>query len=143
MPKVSLTLQNDSMIHIEKLNTMLDPAQESNRKETIAEKRKAFKEAFGKRSLKNFANLFELLWYSRLPCFDIEKLTSTYPDELSMIKKCWWKNTKIDCPAIFDPIQTDKGMCCAFNYKMANEMYKESIYNNVVENLTKQDHRNR
>ena len=61
------------------------------------------------------------------------------PDQMSMVKKCWWKEVEIDCPAIFDPVHTDLGMCCSFNQAEAESIFKKSTYSSTVKNLTAND----
>ena len=45
----------------------------------------------------------------------------------------------MSCAAIFTTRPTDRGMCCSFNAKAAEEMYKTSRYSSVLEELQKQD----
>ena len=76
--------------------------------------------------------MFELLWYSQMPCFDVKGLTSKVKDELSFLKKCMWKNTDISCNAIFIQRPTDQGMCCSFNMEKADKILTKSRYTNAI-----------
>ena len=64
---------------------------------------------------KSYEKLFELLWYTRLPCFDVKGITSKERDEMSVIKRCYWRSKVVDCASVFVTRSTDRGMCCSFN----------------------------
>ena len=108
---------------------------------------------------KSYPALFELLWYSQLPCFDVLNITSTkdeYGDLLSllffvllcsskvisilgMIKRCIWKGERLSCSAIFSMYPTNRGMCCTFNKQRADEMFRANRYQEQISRMTKQD----
>ena len=73
-----------------------------------------------------------MLWYSNLPCFDVHGVTSHLPHEKSILKACYWKGKNIPCAAIFYPIPTDRGMCCAFNMNPLNEIFNGETYVSLV-----------
>ena len=73
-----------------------------------------------------------MLWYSQMPCFDIKGLTSQLKDELSFLKRCYWKETQISCNQIFQKRPTEKGMCCSFNMKMLDEVLKAGKYRDSI-----------
>ena len=81
--------------------------------------------------------MFELLWYSRNPCFDVEELTSDQIDEKSVIKQCIWKGEPISCSQIFTMTPTDNGMCCRFDLDKPNNVFK--INTQTMQNLQVQD----
>ena len=81
---------------------------------------------------KSYEALFELLWYSQMPCFDVKGLTSDAKDEISFLKRCFWKNNPINCSAIFQQRPTNQGMCCTFNMEKADEILKNSKYTDVI-----------
>ena len=56
-----------------------------------------------------------------------------------MIKGCVWKGKRLNCSSIFAMYPTDRGMCCTFNKQKANEMFKNSRYEEQIEWLTEQD----
>ena len=45
----------------------------------------------------------------------------------------------IPCSAIFTNFPTDRGMCCAFNMKAADQIFKESKYVKLVQKRQEQD----
>ena len=48
-----------------------------------------YDEEFGSLDLqKSYEPMFQLLWYSQMPCFDVKGLTSKAKDELSFLKRC-------------------------------------------------------
>ena len=56
-----------------------------------------------------------------------------------MTKNCMWKGRKLSCSAIFAMQPTDEGMCCSFNKEKAEEMFRESRYQEQIVRLTDQD----
>ena len=127
---------------IKKLSTMLDPAEVENRKKADVEARQTYNQNFGQLDLKNlttYLKLFEILWYSQLPCFDVRNITSTQQGATSMLKQCYWKGQLMNCPDIFTTRPTDKGMCCTFNMKAAEKLYKASQYKDALGTLQVQD----
>ena len=81
---------------------------------------------------KKYEAYFELLWYGQLPCTDVKGLTSGFKDELSFLKKCYWKGLEISCNSIFQKQPTDKGMCCSFNMEKAEKLFKPSRYTKTI-----------
>ena len=77
---------------------------------------------------KGYRNLFEILWYKQLPCFDVRNTTSAKNNQHGMIKQCEWKGHSIPCSAIFQTTPTDRGMCCTFNVQEAEKMFKDKEY---------------
>ena len=59
---------------------------------------------------KSYPSLFEILWYTQLPCFDVENVTSEYRDQYGMLKGCFWKGVEVPCSKVFDTFPTDQGM---------------------------------
>ena len=128
---------------INKLNTALNPAKSQERKEAVQKAKTQYNNEFGSMDLaKSYESLFELLWYSQLPCFDVRNITSTYKDEMSLIKKCYWKEKQIDCTSIFFTRPTDRGMCCTFNMQKAEDIFEESQYATMLSKMQKQDSQN-
>ena len=74
---------------------------------------------------KSFPSLFELLWYTQMPCFDVEGITSDKAGERALLKQCRWKNKEVKSSAIFDMFPTDRGMCCTFNLQAAEKIFKD------------------
>ena len=122
------------------MNLLLDPAKESLRKDKLESARKNYQENFGQVDLqKAYQSLFEILWYSQLPCFDVKNITSDAPDQMSIIKRCYWKGQEISCPIIFETLPTDRGMCCTFNMEKAEKMFKNSSYSRAISRMQASD----
>jgi len=81
---------------------------------------------------KSFKSLMSALWYSRLPCYDVKDMTAQNDGEKSILKICIWKGELIPCSAIFKTMATDRGMCCVFNHKEAEKIFKDSEYSRLV-----------
>ena len=121
---------------IKTLNLMLDPAKEPEREQTIKAKKEDWYKKFGSLNFTQaYEKLFELLWYSRLPCVDVRDVTSKERDEMSIIKRCYWRSELVDCASIFVTRSTDRGMCCAFNVGNANEIYKSTNYRVITRKM--------
>ena len=121
----------------------LDPNKEDERQKQITKSFKTYKERFGSLEYdKIYHAMFELLWYSQLPCNDVKGLTSDYDDELSFVKQCYWKELPISCGAIFQARPTDKGMCCGFNMEKAESILKNSNYTEAITTRQAYDSKN-
>ena len=79
-----------------------------------------------------FEALFSLLWYSSFPCNDVNGVTSLFDGGKSTLKSCYWKGIKISCAAIFKMFPSDQGMCCSFNMKAADEIFRQKTYSRLV-----------
>ena len=88
---------------------------------------------------KSYPNLFELLWYTQLPCFDVKGVTSQENQEYSLIKSCSWKGFRIPCSQIFKTSPTDQGMCCTFNLDVAEDMFQKGQFNQMITKLQVSD----
>ena len=126
--------------NIKNLDVSLDPTKTQERQKRINESVRRYDKEFGSLDMeKSYTALFELLWYSQMPCFDVKDLTSKAKDELSFLKKCYWKNTPISCNAIFNQRPTDQGICCSFNMKKADKILKESRYTEAIRQRQSRD----
>ena len=118
----------------------MDPTKTLERNKRTNESIQRYEKEFGSIDMeKSYKALFELFWYSQMPCFDVKDLTSKTKDELSFLKKCFWKEKPISCNAIFNQRPTDKGMCCSFNMKRADQILKESKYTETISALQSKD----
>jgi hypothetical protein len=135
MPSTKFTPNSNKPVNIQSLEITLDPEKEEEReyqKKTAFEK---FDERFGDLDMeKSYGKLFELLWYNQLPCFDVPGITSKEKDEI-FLKRCYWKNEKMNCNEIFQKRPTDRGMCCSFNIQKAEDILKESKYTESLSSL--------
>ena len=115
--------------NIKRLDTALNPTKEKERDIQTKQNIQDYEDTFGDVDFEqSFPHLFELLWYSQLPCIDVKGFTSEVKDEMSLIKRCFWKNKPISCNSIFVKRPTDRGMCCAFNMEKAENFLKENKY---------------
>ena len=122
------------------LNFLLDPSLQAEKNRAVSLKRDYFKELF--KSLNQtaaFKALFSNLWYSTLPCFDVRGITAEKEGDRSVLKYCEWKGEPISCAAIFVTFPTDKGMCCSFNMKAADEIFQGKTYSKLVTELQEAD----
>ena len=122
----------------------MDPEKESERNERTEALKENYNQEFGGIDMKaSYQNLFQILWYSQLPCFDVKNITSKSPGETSIIKKCYWKGEEMPCPSIFKALPTDRGMCCVFNMKKAEEIFQKSQYATLIQARQDMDSENR
>ena len=113
---------------ISRLDLALDPDMEEQKNDEIRLEMENYEHSFGSLNLmERYSSLFELLWNTGLPCVDIHGLTSESKDELSFIKRCYWKNEAVSCNAIFEKRLTDQGMCCSFNAEKAETLFAVTI----------------
>ena len=126
--------------HKQGLQLVLDPAKSSERAQKVKDAKAKHHNDFGQLDIeKSYNNLFELLWYTKLPCFDVKDTTSKEKDEMSVIKRCYWKGQLINCALIFVTRPTDRGMCCTFNMDQAERIFRATKYGNTTAKLQKED----
>lgn len=70
-----------------------------------------------------------LLWYTKIPCFDLFNLTG---DHAHVLKHCEWAGQSVPCGDLFQAIPTDVGICCSFNF---NSSMKETVYAKLIRDL--------
>ena len=124
------------------LEKMLDPQMAKEREEARYEKRKEYIDMFSNFDMKDKqarSKIFEILWYTQLPCFEIGDITSKVNDNTALLKKCYWKGKQVRCSLIFKMHPTDRGMCCSFNMEAAEKNYKDSEYTRSLRELQTQD----
>ena len=80
-----------------------------------------------------YPNLFRLLWYTKIPCFDLFNLTG---DHAHVLKHCEWAGQPVPCGDLFQAIPTDVGICCSFNF---NSSMKETIYAKLIRELKQEE----
>ena len=68
--------------------------------------------------------ILSILWYSKLPCFDVDGVTSEYDGQKGLLRYCEWRGEPVACSAIFKTVFTDHGVCCAFNKASGEEIFK-------------------
>ena len=128
---------------IQTLNIMLDPEKSSERiRKTKSAKDRYFKDFGQMNMMKSYDKLLELLWYTRLPCFDVKGVTSEVNDGLSFVKRCYWRGKMVDCSQIFVTRPTDRGMCCGFNFDNAEKVFKKTKFTDSITKLQYKDKHN-
>ena len=127
---------------IQTLNMMFDPLKEPERITNVQKAKARYHQDFEPIDIENsYKKLFELLWYTRLPCFDVKDITSKERDEMSVIKRCYWRSKMVDCASIFVTRSTDHGMCCTFNLANAEKIFKDTLYGNMTSEMQSKDKR--
>ena len=122
------------------IDLYLNPEREKERQQIFEKQKKAFKDSFESMdSISSFPSMFELLWYSGNPCFDVAKFTSDKLHEKSLIKHCVWKGRAINCSQVFTMTPTDKGMCCRFDLKKSKNVFIGNLFTETMEKLQTQD----
>ena len=125
---------------IQTLNLLLDPNKSSQRSKTVMNSMRKYHDDFEHLDLeKSYEKLFELLWYTRLPCFDVKGITSKVRDEMSVIKRCFWRGKMVDCASVFVTRSTDRGMCCTFNLDDAENIFEQNDYRRIATRMRKRD----
>ena len=133
---------NTSVAFVERqiIEIMLAPEFKLANKQAVAHKKAEVKEMISRLDLKAaFPYLFSTLWYSSLPCFDIRNITIHRDGGSSILKYCEWKGIPMSCSSIFTTFPTDKGMCCSFNMKAANNIFVENAYTSILEDMQGKD----
>ena len=77
---------------------LADPFYAGKINNEMEEMKKRFK---GLNLTTSFDAHFSMMWYSSLPCFDINGVTSASEGEKDLLKSCFWKGLKVSCAAIF------------------------------------------
>ena len=125
---------------IKTLNLLLDPNRSSQRSKTVMNSIRKYQDDFEHLDLeKSYEKLFELLWYTRLPCFDVKGITSKVRDEMSVIKRCFWRGKMVDCASVFVTRSTDRGMCCTFNLDDTESIFEPNEYRRIATRMRKRD----
>ena len=112
------------------VDIFINPSEESTmeKKLLIESHHKRAKAYFDQANMATlYPNLFRILWYSTLPCFELPGLTQKF-----MTKSCSFGGHTIDCAKLFRKVPTDMGMCCALNNK---NVFKESTYSKLIKEL--------
>ena len=85
---------------------------------------------------KSYKAMFSSLWYGTNPCTLVNGITGDKIHyDTSVLKYCQWRGIPIECAAIFQTFPTDSGVCCSFNLKAAEDIYKGERYTHLVKNL--------
>ncbi len=135
-----LECNNDTF---EQLDVLVDPVFEQDLKNGVLIKtNQVMKTISNLDRTKDFRNIFQTMWYSGLPCFDLKNVTANREGDRSILKYCEWKGKPIPCSAIFSTFPTDRGMCCSFNMEAAEAVFNGETYPKMVESLQMKDKSN-
>ena len=122
------------------LDIVFLPSKQVERENIAKQARASYATNFRKMNLqKSYPSLFEILWYTQLPCFDVEGVTSDRNGQYGMLKACYWKGYSVPCSKIFTTFPTDQGMCCTFNMESAERMFQEGKYQDMVMSMQTRD----
>ena len=125
---------------VEEMDLLFDPVFEQDLNNSlIIETNQVVKTLDSVDGTKMFKNIFRALWSTSLPCFDLNNLTANKEGDKSILKYCEWKGVKMPCSSIFTTFQTDRGMCCSFNMKAAEEVFNGKTYPKLVQTMQMED----
>ena len=112
------------------IDFLLNPRMRQKRDEYEEKVMTRLKNFFAERnSTLLYPNLFRLLWYTKIPCFDLFNMSG---DHAHVLKHCEWSGETVPCENLFQAIPTDVGICCSFNF---NSSMKETVYAKLIEGL--------
>jgi hypothetical protein len=116
----------------EQLDLQFDPIFQEEQANYIQQKQNYIANIFTQLKIsQSFQNMFSILWHAKTPCFDLGNSNL----EKTFLKDCKWKGQTVPCSAIFSQFPTDKGMCCSFNMKAAEEIFHKETYVQLVNSL--------
>jgi len=119
--------------NLSSLATMLDPGLKKKQQLAIAYQKAEIKDMMQRLNHEvAFKSIFETLWYSINPCFQVHTLTPFMGRDTSFLRYCEWKGHPVPCSAIFKAFPTDQGICCSFNMKAADEIYTETRFRDIL-----------
>ncbi len=126
---------SDGLPRVDKLiNTNLDKVKA--RDQFVDRTRQEYKSVYKQLNLTAaYERLFDLLWYSTLPCYSVKEKADSEEIDTTMLKKCKWKGERVPCSGIFDMFPTDRGMCCTFNMEKADVIFQESRFQKSIGRL--------
>jgi hypothetical protein len=111
------------------IDIFFNPSEEMNRKVLMQNIQNKSEEYFRNADMsKLYPNLFKLLWYATLPCYELPLLSKDH----HLVKSCQLAGNDLDCSKLFTKIPTDLGMCCSLNYE---EAIKQSAYADLVQEM--------
>jgi len=131
---------------LELFNLLANPSQDQTKTNKIMKKKLLYNDMMNRlHHDKAYDSLMSTLWYATLPCFDVKNVTADQSfgdyneDPSAVLKYCEWKGVPIPCSTIFTSFPTDQGICCSFNIKAANEIYKYQRYSKKITDLQSAD----
>ena len=134
-PQETLAVDNDNPFEM-----IFHPSKKRNYHTFLHEAKREYQENFDRMDMhKSYESLFELLWYTQMPCFDTGDFNINAEHRNGMIKSCSWKGIRMPCSKLFKAAPTDRGMCCSFNVDAANKMFKSSKYQKMILKMQERD----
>ena len=122
------------------LEMIFHPSKKGEQEASLQEAKREYEENFkGMDMQKSYHSLFELLWYTQIPCFGTGDNSTNAKHKTGMIKSCSWKGMGMPCSKLFRASPTDRGMCCSFNVDAADKMFKSSEYQKMIIKMQEQD----
>ena len=120
----------------EQLDLQFDPIFQDEQSNGIQKKQNNITDMF--RRLKfsqSFQNIYSILWNARNPCFETEEKGRKGGLGKPFLRDCQWKGIYMPCSAIFTSFPTDKGMCCSFNTKAAEDIFQGETFVQLTKTL--------
>ena len=137
-------LKKSSAAKYSTMELSFNPTMISERQRMAHQAKMDVKDNFESMNLEeSYDSLFEVLWYTQLPCFDVKGITSNRSDDYGLLKACTWKGIRVPCSLIFRTSPTDQGMCCTFNMDAADEMFHKGPYQDMIKNMQERDQESR
>ena len=122
------------------LEMIFHPSKKGEQRALLQEAKGEYEENFKGMDMQNsYHSLFELLWYTQIPCFGSGDNNTNAQHKTGMIKSCSWKGMGMPCSKLFSASPTDRGMCCSFNVDAADKMFKSSEYQKMIIKMQEQD----
>jgi hypothetical protein len=91
------------------INSLVDKNEKVKQQKSYEGFQKQVKDQIEKSDMtQNFEAYFTMLWYSSLPCSDVDGITSEVDGETASLKSCRWKGVPISCSLIFKKVATDR-----------------------------------
>ena len=118
----------------EQLDLQFDPIFKEEQSNGILQKQNYIDNIFTQLKIsKAFQNLFSILWHAKTPCFAAKYSADKNNSLKTILRDCKWKGQTVPCLSIFSQFPTDKGMCCSFNMKAAEEIFQGETYVQLVD----------
>ena len=122
------------------LEMIFHPSKKGEQGALLQEAKREYEENFkGMDMQKSYNSLFELLWYTQIPCVSTGDNSTNAQHKTGMIKSCSWKGMPMPCSKLFRASPTDRGMCCSFNVDSADKMFKSSKYQKMINRMQEKD----
>ena len=122
------------------LEMIFHPSKKGEQGALLQKAKREYEENFkGMDMQSSYHSLFELLWYTQIPCFGTADNSTNAQHKTGMIKSCSWKGMQMPCSKLFRASPTERGMCCSFNVDAANKMFKSSKYQKMINTMQEKD----